>query len=105
MPKSLKGRIPCRLEHASHTGVSRVIQVGLSAILGSEQLFLHRNRVTQESCGATICTTQRNMWQTTTALYRIVENFRGRKFRDFAENQAFRGINFVICVWIVRVCV
>ena len=33
-PKSLKGRIPCRLEHASRTGVSGVIQVGLSGNLG-----------------------------------------------------------------------
>ena len=32
--KLLKGQIPCRLEHASHTGVSGAIQVGLSGNLG-----------------------------------------------------------------------
>ena len=37
--------------------------------------------------------------------YRIAEKFRGRKFRDFAEKQAFRGINFAICAWTFRVCV
>ena len=33
-PKSLKGCIPRRLEHALHTGVSGAIQVGLSGNLG-----------------------------------------------------------------------
>ena len=34
--------------------------------------------------------------------YRIVEIFHGTKFLNFSENQAFRGFNFAICVWIVR---
>ena len=34
--------------------------------------------------------------------YRIEKKFCGRKFRDFAQKQAFHGINFTICVDILR---
>ena len=36
--------------------------------------------------------------------YCIVEKCCGRIFRDFALKQTFSGINFTICVLIVRVC-
>ena len=37
--------------------------------------------------------------------YRTAGKIRGRKFRDFALKQAFRGINFAICVLVFRVCI
>ena len=37
-------------------------------------------------------------------MYRTAGKIRGRKFRDFALKQAFRGINFAICVAISRLC-
>ena len=39
------------------------------------------------------------------SIYRIAEKFSGRKFRDFALEQAFRSINFAICVLVFRVCI
>ena len=38
------------------------------------------------------------------ASYPKAEKFHGRIFRDFALKQAFRGINFTICMLIFHVC-
>ena len=62
-PKSLKCRIPCRLEHASRTGVSGALQVGLSGNVGecnnssSIEIMSHKKvmdlqyAIDKETCG------------------------------------------------------